>query len=266
MGECWAAPLQNCDGKISREHVITRGAFADDEILVQGFDWCRNAPAKISVNGLTRKILCVKHNSDLSTADEAGIRALEVFQEFFRLGTARSEAKPRRWRLVRSTIDGFEVERWFLKTLVNVAFGREYPIGSPLQPEWRPSRELVEIAFGLRRFQPSAGLYLIGGEVGDNVNVNGRLQIMTFTDSDQKLVGARFLFFGFTFLIYLDVAGPRRHVEFLDAAGKVTPGHNLMYHPRAINFTLPKSKRQRASDHRLSHILLIDWERENGVM
>jgi len=53
-----------------------------------------------------------------------------------------------------------------LKTLVNVAFGREYPIGKPIQPEWRPSRELVEIAFGLRRFQTHAGRYLIGAKSG----------------------------------------------------------------------------------------------------
>jgi hypothetical protein len=166
--------------------------------------------------------------------------------------------------LVRRTIDGFELERWFLKTLINVAFEREYPIGKPIQPEWRPSRELVEIAFGLRRFQPRAGFYLIGGKVGDHVNANEKLQIMTFTDSDQKLVGARFLFFGFAFLIYLDVVGPKTHVQFLDAAGKPTPGSNLMYYPRAINFTLPKSKRQKASDQRLSHVLLINWN-EKGV-
>ena len=259
MSECWAAPLQNCAGKISREHVITRGIFPDDELLVQGFDWCRDGPAKMSLSGLTRKILCVKHNSDLSTADEAGIAAVEEFREFVRLGMARSKAKPRPWRLVRYTIDGFELERWFLKTLVNVAFLREYPIGRPVQPEWRPSRELIEIAFGLRRFQPRAGLYLIGGEAGDNVNTNEKLQIMTFTDNNQKLVGARLVFFGFTFLIYLEVAGPNRYVQFLNADGKATPGRNLMYHPGAINFTLPKSRRQRASDQRLSHVLLIDW-------
>ena len=260
MGECWAAPLQNCAGKISREHIVTRATFAEGEVLVQGFDWCREAPAKIALSGLTRKILCVKHNSDLSTADDAGVKAVEEFEEFARLGTVRSKARPRRWTLVRRNVDGYGLERWLLKTLINVAFGREYPIGRPIQPEWRPSRELVEIAFGLRRFQPSAGLYLIGGEVGDNVNANEKLRIMTFTDSDQKLVGARFLFFGFAFLIYLDVAGQKRHVQFLDAAGGVTPGRNLMYHPRAINFTLPKSKRQKATDQRLSHVLVIDWE------
>ncbi len=259
MSKCWAAPLQNCAGKISREHVISRGTFADDELLVQGFDWCRDAPAKISLSGLTRKILCVKHNSDLSTADDAGIRAVEEFRELVRLGMARSNAKPRQWRLVRSTIDGFELERWFLKTLINVAFRREYPIGKPIQPEWRPSRELVEIAFGLRRFQPRAGLYLIGGETGDNVNPSEKLQILTFTDSDQKLLGARFLFFGFTFLIYLEVAGPKRYVQFLNADGRATPGRNLIYHPRAINFTLPKSRRQKPNDQRLSHVLLIGW-------
>jgi len=58
---------------------------------------------------------------------------------------------------------------------------------------------------------------------------------MTFTDSDQRQSGHDFLFFGFTFLIYLDVAGPKRHVQFLDAAGKATARDNLMYSSRAIN-------------------------------
>jgi len=246
---------------------VTRATFAEDEVFVQGFDWCRETPAKISLSGLTRKILCVKHNSDLSTADDAGIKAVEEFEEFARLGTARSNARPRQWTLARRTVNGHGLERWLLKTLINVAFGREYPIGNPVQPEWRPSRELVEIAFGLRRFHQKAGLYLIGGEVGDYLNASDKLKIMTFTDNDQRLVGARFLFFGFTFLIYLDPAGPKTHVQFLDAAGRPTPGRNLIYHPRAINFTLPKSKRQKPSNQRLSHTLLFDWtEKEVGVV
>jgi hypothetical protein len=152
------------------------------------------------------------------------------------------------------------LKRWFLKTLINVAFGREYPLANPVQPGWQPSRELVEVAFGLKKFQPRAGLYLVGGEVGDNVNPNEKLKIITFTDSSHRLAGARFLFFGFVFLIYLDPAGPKRHVQFLDAAGRTTPAANLIYHPRAINYTTAKSRRQRRTDQRLSHILQIDWQ------
>lgn len=47
MSECWANSLGNCSGKMSREHLITKGTFIDDEILVHGFDWCRDAPVKI---------------------------------------------------------------------------------------------------------------------------------------------------------------------------------------------------------------------------
>ncbi len=82
---------------------------------------------------------------------------------------------------------------------------------------------------------------------------------MTFTDSGQRLLGARFVFFGFTFLIYLDPAGPKRHVQFLDVAGNAVSARNLIYHPGAINYATPKGRGQKASNLKLSHVLRIDW-------
>ena len=97
MSECWATPLGDCAGKISREHIITRGIFENDETSVQGFPWCPE-PVRISLNGFTAKILCEKHNSALSTADDAGIATIKQFREFFRLAQVRGAMKPRRWR------------------------------------------------------------------------------------------------------------------------------------------------------------------------
>jgi hypothetical protein len=95
MSECWAAPLEDCVGKISREHIISEGIFSGDEVFVQGFPWCLDEPAKIGVTNLTSKILCVKHNAALSTSDDAGIKAVEQFREFFRLADVRSRMKSR---------------------------------------------------------------------------------------------------------------------------------------------------------------------------
>lgn len=72
MKTCWAQCLGNCSGKISREHPISPSVFGGDEIVVQGFPWCRDRPKKISVANLTEKVLCQKHNSDLSDIDKAG--------------------------------------------------------------------------------------------------------------------------------------------------------------------------------------------------
>jgi hypothetical protein len=251
MSECWAASLGDCAGKMSREHIVTKGIFVDDEVFVQGFDWCRE-PMKIGLAGLTAKILCAKHNSELSGADNAAIRAVEQFREFFRLADVRGKLKPRRWRISRFSTNGFELERWFLKTLTNIAFGREYPTFKPTRQEWRPSNEIVEIAFGLKRFQPRAGLYLIGGQTGDNVDVNEKFRIITFTDNNDRLVGARFLVFGFAFAIYLEQRGLDRDIYFCDVGGRATAGTNVMYHPRAIKYTT-------APGLPVSHVLQIEW-------
>jgi len=251
MSECWAAALEDCSGKITREHIVTKGIFTGDEVFVHGFEWCRDTPVKIGLAGFTAKILCAKHNSELSSADDGAIQTIENFREFFRLADVRSKLGQRRWRKVRLTSNGYELERWFLKTLTNVAFGREYPVFKPTY-EWRPSQKLVEIAFGRKRFGPRAGLYLLGGQVGENVNVNEKFRIMTFTNQADELTGARFSIFGFMFALYLKEEGLNRDISFFAANGQATSATNVMYHPHAINYTT-------APGQPLSHVLQIDW-------
>jgi hypothetical protein len=161
--------------------------------------------------------------------------------------------KSRRWHVVRLRTIGLELERWFLKTFINVAFGRKFPIFKPeIAREWRPSRDLVEIAFGLKRFEPRAGLYLVGGNAGDKITSTGKLQIRTFTSTDDRLVGASFNIFSFTFVIYLESDGLNRNIQHVGPGGKITPESNLLYHPRAVNFTTQPG-------NRLSHSLEIKW-------
>jgi hypothetical protein len=253
MSECWAASLGDCAGKISREHIISKGIFLEDQIRVNGFDWCPEEPVTIGLASLTKKILCQKHNSDLSTADNAGIKTVEQFREFFRLGDVRGQARSRRWRVVRLRTDGFELERWFLKTLVNVAVGRPYPLFKTVQsPKWQPPPHLVEIAFGLKRFQPSAGLYL-ANESGQRIDPNAKLQIMTFIDAAERLVGARFIMFGFAFFLYLETEGLGREKPafFIDRSGRADKIPKALYRPRLIRYTL--------NNKYLSHSLEIDW-------
>ena len=83
------------------------------------------------------------------------------------------------------------------------------------------------------------------------MNAYEGLRIITFTDKAERLVGARFLVFGFVFVLYLETEGLNKHIEMFDKDGKVTPGMNMMYHPRAIRYTLP--------DPYLSHTLQINW-------
>jgi hypothetical protein len=71
MEECWANCLRNCSNKITREHLVSQSLFVVNRVVVQGFPWCKDAPKEVSLASLTAKILCSKHNNDLSHIDTA---------------------------------------------------------------------------------------------------------------------------------------------------------------------------------------------------
>lgn len=62
------------------------------------------------------------------------------------------------------------------------------------------------------------------------MNAYEGLRIITFTDKAERLVGARFLIFGFVFVLYLETEGLNKYIKMFDKDGKVTPGMNMMYH------------------------------------
>src|SRR6266436_2016434 len=147
MKDCWAACLGNCSDKISREHIISANLFLSDKIMVQGLSFCRDEPKEIGQAALTRKILCTKHNSDLSEIDAAAGDSINALRKATQLSNLRVERKIKHPRIIRFQIDGPTLERWFLKTFINIVYKQCYPIGSPSAKVWTPSCDLVEVAF-----------------------------------------------------------------------------------------------------------------------
>jgi len=94
-------------------------------VRVKGFDWCLNEEKEIGLTGLARKVLCKKHNSELSKVDDGGIAAVKTFRRERELTKVREKISPRRWSIVDFRIDGLLLERWLAKTLVNLAVGRK---------------------------------------------------------------------------------------------------------------------------------------------
>lgn len=127
MNECWAACLEDCSDKISREHIISASLFPADKIMVQGLSFCKDEPKEIGLSSLTKKILCTKHNSDLSEIDAAAGVAMNMLREATRLMNIRVERNIRRPTVKRFHIDGVTLERWFLKTFINIAYKQAYP-------------------------------------------------------------------------------------------------------------------------------------------
>ena len=144
MSACWAACLDGCSQKISREHIVSQALFISEQVLVQGFAWCRE-PKMIGLSGLTAKILCAKHNNDLSELDSASAKAFGAMREMMRLSNVRAKLQPRNWTVQRYQVDGPRLERWFLKTLINLCFEKENYIGSESIEVGQPSKSLVEI-------------------------------------------------------------------------------------------------------------------------
>jgi len=159
MEGCWAAPLRNCGGGISHEHLVSKSVFPDQSIFVKGLDWCLEEPKEVRIESLTAKILCRDHNSALSELDSEAGRAFNTIREFAQTKTEREKMPYINWAFKQQTIDSRKLERWCLKTLLNFSFGRNLVIGPRPQEPGSVSADLVRIAFGLEEFTAGRGIY-----------------------------------------------------------------------------------------------------------
>src|SRR5882672_6826080 len=112
MDECWAKSLGDCEGKLSREHLISKSLFDGAEIQVFGLPWCPPEGKVIGIDGLAAKILCRLHNNRLSEVDQAGGEVFKKIKRF--LGKVKSNPRE------KIKVDGSLLERWLLKTAINI--------------------------------------------------------------------------------------------------------------------------------------------------
>ena len=127
---------------------------------MSGLHWCKDGPKPIGNAALTGKILCQKHNSELSELDYGVKRSFDTLSEAWRLYDVRRKIINRRWTQKTFTVDGALLERWFLKTLINLSHGGQWIVGEGTHAAGMPNEELVEIAFGRAAFREKAGLYI----------------------------------------------------------------------------------------------------------
>lgn len=238
---CWADCLGNCERKQSREHVVSESLWQSNTVVVQGFSWCADAPKEVGIASLTYKILCRKHNSALSPVDASAGQTFDILREVARLKSVRESMTPIRWNVKRYILDGIMLERWFLKTLINIAFDGKYPIGSESAVAGRPSERLVRIAYGLESFKERAGLYTMS-RVGMEVAMEDRVSfspIMARTGSGDFVLAGIFLFRGFQFLLYLEPEGPQ-DLTGIYFKGEHLRGIGLMFQTLTANIKIGK--------------------------
>ncbi len=159
--KCYARSLKNCSPTISREHYISQGILeriSDGNII--GVSGIPGIPAgqmkQIGVESLAAKVLCEKHNSELSSLDNTGIKFFDTLDEINReisdLGQSGVGCD--------KTICGLDMERWMLKvTLGSVAARiahRGELTGTMLTMDY-----WVSVLFGLESMPQGCGLYLV---------------------------------------------------------------------------------------------------------
>jgi len=251
MKQCWALPLANCSDSISREHLVSQCFFLSQTVKVMGHDWCKNTPKEIGLSSLTAKILCKKHNQDLSNLDSAAGEAFECFRDSDRLSSIRKAMKPILWHIQRYSINGLLLERWFLKTLINIQSTSSYPIGFNSNKAGMPSDELVKIAFGFSPFPEKCGLYCVIKQ-DEQIKTNETLEYAPLIKDNSFIGGALFRIRGFRFLLFITPNGPPSHLTGLGIGEEDWGDSQLNFHNKKIQFAIGKHT---------SHILVFNWPR-----
>lgn len=204
MESCWASPIGGCSDKRSREHYISASLWSGNEIEVIGLPWCRHETKKVGLGSLTAHILCEAHNNALSPLDQAAGHAFGALRRASALANTRGQKPEKRFNRVRFEADGSLLERWFLKTVLNLAALR--PSGDrwylDQQPLDKPGVPLVGAAFGRAAIASPIGLYT-AASVGDSLAMSDRFEAAPVSFVDQGVVAFACTFRGIDFLLWL---------------------------------------------------------------
>ena len=195
---------------------MTESTLQGPQVNIRGFPSLHGNTITLHKRQFKSNILCRTHNNALSQIDEAGTVAFNVLRD-------SAGPNPRR----RNKINGTLLERWLLKTLINMEVLVDFNV--------RPPRDMVEIAFGTRVFAPNAGLFFLGysfdPEFGDERVSYTRL---VEDGAGNKIVGGRFKFRSFDLLLTLAV-NPFPELQIVANGGEVASVKPL-HHPRRFAF------------------------------
>jgi hypothetical protein len=145
-------------------------------VTVSGFPFLRGDTRTISVNRLVAKILCRKHNEALSEVDTAAGHFFNVMRAFRHRAAMRAKGYRKPGGIDMYDVDGFLVERWMLKTIINLM------VDQPLRQErWRPDDVWVRCAYGLAPFPDRCGLYLLADNKYRKASPDSGICIWTLT-------------------------------------------------------------------------------------
>ena len=202
--DCYASPLRGCSSQISKEHYVSDAilrlvSLGEPSVLVRNLTFQSPGTLEpLGINSLVAKVLCSKHNSDLSQFDHAG-------QSLF-AGMEQIDSRAGHGHELSAVIqiDGDDLERWMLKTLCSGLFSGTIPVsGGSIKTE-RATSEWLQILFESAPFPRGHGLYVGAGTPGKVFSTEPSvLKAEVVSDAQDVVIGFNVWVFNFSFLLVL---------------------------------------------------------------
>ena len=181
---CYLNVTRDCSSQLSREHYVSRTVLEKlgEIIAISGAHWIESGCTfQTSVESLTAKILCKRHNEALSPLDsEAGIFFGALLNAFVDLDR-KTLSKKRTFHLA----SGEALELWFLKVACGHYFGSAAQDGFKLKQTYQIDLARVAKAFFHSEWDSRCGLYF-KGSAGDRLTTSGRIDISALLDPSRN--------------------------------------------------------------------------------
>lgn len=250
MIRCWASALNECSQDQSREHLVSASIFPGAKaISVSGFPWCKGETRMIGLANLTSKILCTKHNSLLSPLDVAAGNAFRKLNESAILSNKRLSIQSSKFKVRHFHLDGLKLERWLLKTLINLCNNTEYFLEPNLKIPGIPSQHQIQICFGKASFLGKSGLYLTTRQ-GAEIDSRTEIGFSPIIEENEKIVvGGFFNFRGFLLFLSLMEEIPN-NFDWINSLGPWS-GTQPSWHFNKMTFVI---------NNKRSHFVHFDWK------
>lgn len=200
---CYLRDTYDCSEQISREHYMSRSVLeklGTGLIRVSGMPWVPTGQTlDTSVESLTAKILCKRHNEALSPLDaEAAIFFSALQQALIDLGRKTLSRKP-----IFHLVGGEALELWMLKVACGLYFAVGANDGVKLSATHTIDLAKVRRAFFECRWDPRAGLYFRGA-TGTAITVRDNIGMAPLSGADRRFAGAVVSLHGFTLDLLFD--------------------------------------------------------------
>lgn len=241
MEKCWANSFGKCGNKLTGEHLISKSILPNKKIKVQGFSWCKDEPKEIGIASLVSNFLCDQHNRALSPYDKEISNFVSSVESF-----VREEKKFSKYGFslkkipVIFNINGVHLEKWFVKTLINVCLvnHKEAIINYD---------KILPVLFSSQSFEKPYGLNF-AVSVGQMVNIIDEIQIAPlFNDSGgiRELGGGLFTFRGFRIILLLPCSKFPIEEGRLILPNNLTDFLNLQlnWHNEEINMNMTRNRK-----------------------